>query len=111
MAGAVLCEISHPRKYLERRLSTSLTLLPKVVLSQYGHWDYFYSAEHFTVQRQMVILDISGDIRFEYSALHHFPRHHHLTLYPLPENLLPHGNSSHTVPFSRNFSHGACYNY
>jgi hypothetical protein len=74
MAGAVLCGISQPRKYLERRLSTSLTLLPKLVLSQYGHWDNFHSAEHITLQRQMAILDISGDIRIKCSPLHHFRR-------------------------------------
>lgn len=30
MAGAILCGISHPRKWLERRLLTLLTLLAEV---------------------------------------------------------------------------------
>lgn len=88
-----------------------LSALSKVVFRQHGHWNRLDLTEHFTLQRHMALLDISGDIWAECTPFRHLPYNHNLALRPLPEDLPSHDHPSYPIAFPRHFPNGFCHDY
>lgn len=82
-----------------------------MVFRQHGHWNRFDLTEHFALQWQMALLDISGNIWAQRAPLRHLPCNNNFTILPLPEYLPSYDHPSRPVAFPRYLSNGVRHDH